>query len=212
MRSDAARILFRLTLLILLTAVFGLSQRADAARPAEKDLRKKRPPSWENAVLTPYHPAPSPDLVYIIRNLDCETTAAVEAASGTEPNTAEMPTDRYGALLLSDGDMDLLARIIWLEARGEPFEGQVAVAEVVLNRVLSPDFPDTVRDVIFQPGQFTPARRIPDTEAEETQYLAAAEAADGTDCVLDADVLFFSGRPYNSRVAAVIGSHSFCRA
>lgn len=51
---------------------------------------------------------------------------------------------------ISAADKDLLSRLVHAEAQGEPFAGQVAVATVVLNRVLSPDFPDTVPGVIYQ--------------------------------------------------------------
>lgn len=51
-------------------------------------------------------------------------------------------------------DEELLARLIHLEARGEPWEGQVAVGAVALNRVRSPGFPDTLYEVVLQPGQF----------------------------------------------------------
>jgi N-acetylmuramoyl-L-alanine amidase len=49
-------------------------------------------------------------------------------------------------------DIELLARIIYAEARGESFEGQVAVGAVVLNRLESPHFPKTIREVVYQPG------------------------------------------------------------
>lgn len=55
----------------------------------------------------------------------------------------------------SSGDVYLLARAIYGEARGEPYEGQVAVAAVILNRVASPKFPNTIAGVIYQPGAFT---------------------------------------------------------
>lgn len=60
--------------------------------------------------------------------------------------------DRSGGrgLWLSPRDRDLLARVVTAEAGGEPFEGQVAVAAVILNRVRSPLFPDTVRGVVMQ--------------------------------------------------------------
>lgn len=50
----------------------------------------------------------------------------------------------------SQEDVEWLARAVYSEARGEPYEGQVAVAAVVLNRVKSKDFPNTIKDVIFQ--------------------------------------------------------------
>ena len=55
----------------------------------------------------------------------------------------------------SEEDLRLMANAVYGEARGEPYEGQVAVAAVILNRVEHPDFPDTVGGVIFQPIAFT---------------------------------------------------------
>lgn len=53
-------------------------------------------------------------------------------------------------------DLDLLARLIHAEARGESYEGKLAVGQVVLNRVASSQFPNTIQEVIYQPRQFTP--------------------------------------------------------
>lgn len=55
----------------------------------------------------------------------------------------------------SQSDVNLLARVISAEARGEPYTGQVAVGAVILNRVESPSFPNTLAGVIYQPGAFT---------------------------------------------------------
>lgn len=54
----------------------------------------------------------------------------------------------------SDYERDLVARILALEAQGEPYEGERAVVEVILNRVISPEWPDTIYDVLSQRGQF----------------------------------------------------------
>ncbi|NGM81085.1 spore cortex-lytic enzyme [Paenibacillus sp. 7124] len=56
---------------------------------------------------------------------------------------------------LSENDLKIMANAVYGEARGEPFEGQVAVAAVILNRTKSPSFPNTPSGVIFQPGAFT---------------------------------------------------------
>lgn len=69
-----------------------------------------------------------------------------------------------------DEDVRLLASIIHGEARGEPYEGQVAVGAVVLNRVASRDFPNTIADVIYQPGAF-------DAVADKQFYLTPNETA-----------------------------------
>ncbi len=63
-------------------------------------------------------------------------------------------TGTISAALYRESELNLLARLVSGEARGEPYIGQVAVAAVVLNRVRSDDFPDTIAGVIFQPGAF----------------------------------------------------------
>nr|WP_106784654.1 spore cortex-lytic enzyme [Lysinibacillus timonensis] len=63
--------------------------------------------------------------------------------------TVQLPT-KY-----SERDLQLMANAVYGEARGEPYEGQVAVAAVILNRLESPDFPNTISGIIFQPGAFT---------------------------------------------------------
>lgn len=61
-----------------------------------------------------------------------------------------LPTPLRNVVTLSSADLDLFERLVSAESKGEPFEGQVAVANVVLNRVKSPDFPNSVRGVILQ--------------------------------------------------------------
>ena len=63
-------------------------------------------------------------------------------------------TGTVSAALYRESELSILARLVSGEARGEPYIGQVAVAAVVLNRVRSDEFPDTVSAVIFQPGAF----------------------------------------------------------
>ena len=53
------------------------------------------------------------------------------------------------------GEMELLAQLVEAEAGNQPFEGKCLVVDVILNRVESPDFPDTIEEVIFQKGQFS---------------------------------------------------------
>lgn len=92
--------------------------------------------------------------------------ARPEAAEETpEDLTVEPePENRYAELHFSDEDVYILACLVYHEARGESFEGQVAVVEVVLNRMLSDYFPDTVEEVVFQKygdvWQFSP-RSVP---------------------------------------------------
>ncbi len=83
---------------------------------------------------------------------------------------------------ISSTDLNLLARCVYGEARGEPYNGQVAVAAVVLNRVRSSKFPNTVSGVIYQPGAFT---AVSDGQINltpnDTAYQAARDALGGWD-------------------------------
>ena len=67
-------------------------------------------------------------------------------------------------------DYELLARLVWAEARGESYEGQLAVVEVVFNRVASDNFPNTVYEVIYEPGQFTTASSLEYVTPTQEQY------------------------------------------
>lgn len=114
-------------------------------------------------------------------------------------------------------DEHLLAQMIHAEAMGEPYLGKVAVGGVILNRVRSPLFPNTLRGVLFQPGQFQPVMngsiwRPPGAEA----LRAARDAAGGWDPSRGALYFYNPGRSTNhwifSRpVILRIGSHVFAR-
>ncbi len=85
----------------------------------------------------------------------------------------------------AEGDRNLLANLIYCEAGGEPYEGKVAVGAVVINRVLSSVYPDTVVGVIYQSGQFSPvasgrlALALANGSATESCYQAADAAMSG---------------------------------
>ncbi len=132
----------------------------------------------------------------------------------TVPETTPVETDppvvsRYAAIELTEDEIDLLAQIVWLEARGECFEGQQAVVEVVLNRMLSDYFPDTLEEVIFQKNQFSTAGLVHKAEPGNTQYLAIEAAFSGAN-ILPLDVVFFSQAPQNDNIWGSIGGHVFC--
>ena len=114
------------------------------------------------------------------------------------------------------GDVDLLARLISAEARGEPYTGQVAVGAVVLNRVESPAFPNTMSGVIYQSGAFT---CLSDGqfwgEVTDSSYKAARDALNGWDPSGGALYYFnpdtaTSSWIWSRPVLSVIGKHYFC--
>lgn len=121
--------------------------------------------------------------------------ARPEAAEETpEELTVEPePENRYAELHFSDEDVYILACLVYHEARGESFEGQVAVVEVVLNRMLSDYFPDTVEEVVFQKygdvWQFSPAPYLYSAEPDKEQYLAVHTAIEEREHILSEDTL-----------------------
>ena len=115
-------------------------------------------------------------------------------------------------------DLDLLARIIHAEARGECLTGQVAVGAVVLNRVADSRFPGTVKDVIFEPGQFQPVWQgtLP-AKAGERSREAARRVLEGENPVGNAVYFYHSELSScgwirgNTTPVAVVGIHIFAR-
>ncbi len=103
-------------------------------------------------------------------------------------------------------DLYLLAKLIQAEADGEPYAGQVAVGAVVLNRVKSPQFPDSIREVIYQPGQFSCLPKLATNRPSEVNLQAARDALRGKDPSRGA--LFY----YNPRLASPEGARFFATA
>ena len=105
----------------------------------------------------------------------------------------------------------LLAKMVWVEAQGESAEGQQAVAEVVLNRLVSEDFPNTLKGVIYSEGQFRSTPKLGDAVPSQAQFEAVEQALEGP-YVLPIDVVFFATYPVNKNVWGEIGGHTFCYA
>lgn len=116
-------------------------------------------------------------------------------------------------------DLQLMARAVNGEARGEPYTGQVAVAAVILNRVKHSSFPNTVAGVIYQPGAFT---AVSDGQinapisADSTVYKACRDAMNGWDPSGGAIYYFnpdtaTSSWIWSRELIVQIGKHRFCR-
>ena len=119
----------------------------------------------------------------------------------------------------STSDVQLLARAINGEARGEPYEGQVAVGAVILNRVKSPKFPNTIAGVIYEPGAFTAVSdgqiNVAISEGS-TVVKAARDALNGWDPSGGAIYYFNPATATNKWIWSrplikTIGKHRFCR-
>ena len=119
----------------------------------------------------------------------------------------------------SISDVQLIARAINGEARGEPYEGQVAVGAVILNRVKSSKFPNTIAGVIYEPGAFTAVSdgqiNVP-IEEGSTVVKAARDALNGWDPTGGAIYYFNPSTATNKWIWSrplikTIGKHRFCK-
>lgn len=143
--------------------------------------------------------------------------AAQEAAAAAARQAAEAAarTAMEDALLAQKGisrqEYDLLAALIQCEAGGESYIGQVAVGNVVMNRMESGKHPNTITGVVYEPGQFSPVRNgslkrtLGSGNISASCRQAALEAIAGSEPV--GDKLFF--RRVNGRSGQVIGNHVF---
>ena len=133
-------------------------------------------------------------------NLDIATTTALGVTDNSQANT----------------DLYLLAKLIYSEARGEIYEGQVAVGAVVLNRVGDAGFPNTLQGVIYQPWAFTALHDGQfQLEPNGTAYQAAQDAMNGWDPTYGC--LFYynpktatSSWIFTRQIVVTIGNHVFC--
>jgi len=141
--------------------------------------------------------------------------AAITDQSSTSSNkqTDQSSTNNTGDMV------DLLARLINGEARGEPYKGQVAVGAVVMNRVKSSEFPDTISGVIYQKGQFscvTDGQFDKAIDEDSTVYKAAREALNGADPT-NGCIFFYNPKTskskwlYSRTTVITIGSHRFAK-
>lgn len=127
-----------------------------------------------------------------------EEKAAQEAAAQAEKEAQAQAEQAQvsSAVNASASEQELLAALIFCEAGNQPYDGQVAVGAVVMNRVRSGSFPDTITDVIYQSGQFTPAMTgwldsvLASDGYTDSSMQAAADALAGSNPI--GDCLYFS--------------------
>lgn len=140
--------------------------------------------------------------------------AEASAAEETSPETVEttVGAENRWNITLTQEEIDLLAKIVWLESQGEPTEGQEAVVEVVFNRMASEKYPDTLYDVLGQgnPTQFCSWKNRERANPTEKEYTSIHEVLNGNTHILRNDTLYFSTEPLTPRLDRKIGGHSFC--
>lgn len=115
-------------------------------------------------------------------------------------------------------DISLMARLVYAESRGEPFKGQVAVAAVLLNRLRSPEFPETIHQVIYQPRQFEPVQNgainnVPNNSAYEAvlEALGDEDPSEGALYFWNPDKVSKNSWVWTRTIIKRIGNHLFAK-
>lgn len=135
--------------------------------------------------------------------------AAEEAQRAAEEEAALSAAAEASAMPVAAGDQELLASIIFCEAGNQPYDGQVAVGAVIMNRVRSGVYPNSVAEVIYQSGQFGPAMTgwldsvLASGGYTDTAMQAAADAIAGANPI--GDCLYFGNGDWGIQ----IGDHFF---
>lgn len=143
-------------------------------------------------------------------------TAESDEETGIERKESDIVStpayeNRWG-IELNEEEIDLLAKIVYLEARGECVEGQEAVVEVVFNRMASDLYPDTLYEVLSQtnPVQFTSWKNRDKAEPTEKEYQSIDNVLNGNTNLLRDDTLYFSTFMMTSNLDVQIENHYFC--
>jgi hypothetical protein len=111
----------------------------------------------------------------------------------------------------TDKEIDLIAKIIWLESRGESDEGEAGICIVIINRLLSKEFSDTIYEILSDKNEFTSWKLLDAAEPTEREYEIIDEVLNGEwDNLLTDDTVYFSTEPRNDNITAHIGAHYFC--
>lgn len=159
----------------------------------------------------------SAEYVNVVFDIDtAESIASIKAREEAEKARAQAEAEatrnaQKEAVFATASEVDILAALIQCEAGGEPYEGQIAVGAVVMNRVRCSGYPNTITEVIYASGQFVPASKgkmeslILNGNIKESCKQAAQEAINGTCNVGDA--LHF--RRAGNREGLIIGNHVF---
>ncbi len=151
------------------------------------------------------------------RGLTVDGIAGPQTIALLKKMTGESVTVGGTPVGYKNSDVELLARLVQAEAKGEPYKGQVAVAAVVLNRIKSSSFPNSIPDVIYEPRAFSPvADGAIRNSATSSAIKATQEALNGTDPSYGALFFFNPSKTNNAFVWSrpqiiQIGNHIFAR-
>lgn len=188
---------------MLLNQVEEMKQRATAEAKRAAQIQKAEAAKKAAAVTATSQTHTPPNKIFFTRT---HTLTQAEQAKSTWSYSVKAE------------EVLLLQKIVMAEAEGEPYEGKVAVANVVLNRLRSANFPDTIQNVIYQKAQFSPVAngRLRRVQPNEDCIRAVNEALNGVKAVPDNTYYFLSLTlaqdltvHHNREKVKTIGNHTF---
>ena len=182
--------------------IIQAAEEEEAIRLQEEQARQEA----EDAVLAQQEADRQADASQNQANVEDNTAGNAVVPQNPTPN----PVPETSVPNVSAGDLELLAAIIHCEAEGEGYEGQVAVGAVIMNRVKSPLFPNTISGVVYQANQFSPVASgrlaLVLAQGPSATCVAAAQAVlNGANNI--GDYLFF--RTVNGTPGYILGNHVF---
>ena len=215
-RALLAALILMFSLLPVLSAEAALKRGSEGDDVAAVQRRLKQWGYYDGAIDGKFGPATE----QAVRRFQQKNGLTVDGVIGEKTAAAigvSLPQSGSSGSTGASGDVYLLAQCIYGEARGEPYKGQVAVGAVVLNRVRSSAFPNSIAGVIYQRGAFT---AVSDGQInlapDDTALKAAKDAMNGWDptggCLFYYNPATATSAWIRSRpVALRIGEHVFCK-
>lgn len=193
--------------IVAIAAICGGALLVKSAAPSAEAVETEKPELL--VIERPYcEYVPIPEPVRVVIPVEVEKEIFIEV-----PVSAQNRQERWSGLVITAEEKWLMACLAWREARGEGILGMRLVLEVVLNRVLSPHFPNTVTEVLYQPGHFTPsgeALELEDITPTDAQFEALDLVLSETP-ITDEDVVFFAQSPIYGEIFLHVGGHYFTR-
>ena len=207
------RLVFQFWVFVLFLIVFMVGflcgKSSAGTTNSQTDALEVEPPPF---IIEIHSEQEQPNTPNALKTLEVETAEAPTA----EPERETFNLYEHIAMEMTSEEFRLLGLILAMEAQDEPYDGQKAVVEVIFNRVLSPDFPDTVYGVLSEKGQFSTwgFRNKPYNVPGESEKKAIDEViANGNqNTVLPEGYVFFSRGKVNGTGFIKIGNHQFSKA
>lgn len=124
---------------------------------------------------------------------------------------SEKHDNRWGIKKISQKDVEILAKIVYLESGNQGDKGEQAVIETIFNRVAHKRFPNTIRKVLSQKNQFSTWRRLGRGKMRTQELRNIYKVLSGDTNILSKKVVYFSVGPMNRKVELHYKNHYFCR-